>query len=271
VNKDQFYYLIKNYTSLNKEETQELVSLQNDYPYSQVVHSVVARASQENDFPGKDNFLHLSAIYCTDRGVLKSLMTAPVKKREAKTVMFIPPVEKPAVVETAVSITHTEIPSGDALYEEVKHDLERLNELRHKFEETVEEIERTSSKPEEIKQIAQEEIANEGIIEQIKTTKQQIVPEGSKQIEQIQIIDKFIKTQPTISRNKAVVANVPDPSSDLAEDSVLFGENIVSETLVEILLKQGKKDKAIEVLKKLIWKFPQKKAYFAAQIEELKK
>jgi hypothetical protein len=40
---------------------------------------------------------------------------------------------------------------------------------------------------------------------------------------------------------------------------------------VEILLRQGKKDKAIEVLKKLIWKFPQKKAIFAAQIDELKK
>jgi len=45
----------------------------------------------------------------------------------------------------------------------------------------------------------------------------------------------------------------------------------VSETLVDILIQQGKKDKAIEVLKKLIWKFPQKKTYFAAQIEELKK
>ena len=50
-----------------------------------------------------------------------------------------------------------------------------------------------------------------------------------------------------------------------------FGDNIVSETLVEILIRQGKKDKAIEVLKKLIWKYPQKKAYFASQIEELKK
>jgi hypothetical protein len=36
------------------------------------------------------------------------------------------------------------------------------------------------------------------------------------------------------------------------------------------LLSQGKKDKAVEVLRKLIWKFPQKKSYFAAQIEELK-
>jgi len=61
------------------------------------------------------------------------------------------------------------------------------------------------------------------------------------------------------------------PKTDLSVPSVTYGENIVSETLVEILLKQGKKDKAVEVLKKLIWKFPQKKAYFAARIEELKK
>lgn len=50
-----------------------------------------------------------------------------------------------------------------------------------------------------------------------------------------------------------------------------FGDNIVSETLAEILIKQGKKERAIEVLKKLIWKYPQKKAYFASQIESLKK
>ena len=66
-------------------------------------------------------------------------------------------------------------------------------------------------------------------------------------------------------------AAIPPESGDLSEPSGHFGENIVSETLVEILLKQGKKEKAIEVLKKLIWKFPQKKTYFASQIEELRK
>ena len=63
----------------------------------------------------------------------------------------------------------------------------------------------------------------------------------------------------------------PTAKEDLIEENLTYGENIVSETLVHILLKQGKKEKAIEVLKKLIWKFPQKKAYFAAQIEDLKK
>ena len=61
------------------------------------------------------------------------------------------------------------------------------------------------------------------------------------------------------------------PKDDLAEKNLTYNENIISETLAQILIKQGKKEKAIEVLKKLIWKFPQKKAYFAAQIEDLKK
>jgi hypothetical protein len=108
------------------------------------------------------------------------------------------------------------------------------------------------------------------IIDEIVDTKSKIEPANEKQKEQLDIIDHFIKTQPSISnaKDKAVNTQEGDLSSIKTGE---FGDNIVSETLVELLLKQGKKDKAIEVLKKLIWKFPQKKAYFAAQIEELKK
>jgi hypothetical protein len=106
------------------------------------------------------------------------------------------------------------------------------------------------------------------IIEEL-TSKEEIAPGSDRLKEQIEIIDQFIKTQPSI-------VNVRDrnsmPPTDLNSiKSGEFGENIISETLVEILIKQGKKDRAIEVLKKLIWKYPQKKAYFASQIEDLKK
>jgi hypothetical protein len=108
------------------------------------------------------------------------------------------------------------------------------------------------------------------LIEEIASTKKEINPETEKQKEQIQTIDQFIKAQPIIvnSKEKPLVESPADLSTIKSGE---FGDNIVSETLVDILIKQGKKDKAVEVLKKLIWKFPQKKAYFAAQIEELKK
>ena len=109
----------------------------------------------------------------------------------------------------------------------------------------------------------------EEIIEDIQNSKEEIEPESEKQKEQIELINQFIKTSPSISNPKDRAAQ---SSGDLNPiKSGEFGDNIISETLVEILIKQGKKDKAIEVLKKLIWKFPQKKAYFASQIEELKK
>jgi hypothetical protein len=108
------------------------------------------------------------------------------------------------------------------------------------------------------------------LIEELKITKEEIEPESERQKEQIQIIDHFIKTQPSI--NATVRERNPMPPADLnSTKSGEFGESIVSETLVEILIKQGKKDRAIEVLKKLIWKYPQKKAYFATRIEDLKK
>jgi tetratricopeptide (TPR) repeat protein len=112
---------------------------------------------------------------------------------------------------------------------------------------------------------------SEALIASIKTTKQPIAPENKKQQEQIKIIDNFIKVQPRLSAKKRSATEEFNEEPDLAARSVEFGDSIISETLAEILIQQGKIDKAIEVLKRLIWKFPQKKTYFAAQIEELKK
>ena len=124
--------------------------------------------------------------------------------------------------------------------------------------------------PEESKpKVKKKNPGSESFIEEIATTKEALEPENEKQKEQLQIIEEFIKTQPSITNPKDKVT--PAPAGDLSSIKTgEFNDNVVSETLVEILIKQGKMDKAIEVLKKLIWKFPQKKAYFAAQIEKLK-
>ena len=89
---------------------------------------------------------------------------------------------------------------------------------------------------------------------------------------QIEIIDKFILNQPSIGNiNDEIQLKRDEGTKDLSIKSTLFGDNLVSENLAIILLKQGKKEKAIDIYRKLIWKLPQKKAYFAARIEEIKK
>jgi len=50
-----------------------------------------------------------------------------------------------------------------------------------------------------------------------------------------------------------------------------FPEAAITENLANILLKQGKSTQAIAIYEKLVLKYPQKKSYFATQIQNLKK
>ena len=58
---------------------------------------------------------------------------------------------------------------------------------------------------------------------------------------------------------------------DLSKASTKLSEEMVSENLAKIYLKQGKTKDAEKIYKKLIRKFPQKKPYFADQIQKIKK
>lgn len=84
-----------------------------------------------------------------------------------------------------------------------------------------------------------------------------------------QIIDKFIKEDPAISPLKP--NEIKENLKDLTEPVVQKRKQPVSETFAVILEKQGKFGKSIEIYEELILKYPEKKAYFAGRIEELKK
>ena len=95
-------------------------------------------------------------------------------------------------------------------------------------------------------------------------------PDGWQK-EQTAMIDRFLAEEPTLRQKGNQDPKSPNqPQEDLSIKSQTFGDNIISENLARILTKQGKIDKAIEIYRKLIWKFPQKKGYFADLIEKLK-
>jgi hypothetical protein len=78
----------------------------------------------------------------------------------------------------------------------------------------------------------------------------------------------------TMKRLPAAANRVPDPASeqkveDLAVHSV-EATDVVTEAMAEVWLKQGNREKALEVYQKLSLSDPSKSAYFAAKIESLK-
>jgi tetratricopeptide (TPR) repeat protein len=263
VEKKQLVDLLQHYSGSSSEEAEEVLSLVHTYPYSQVLQALSARVGKDHNLENQQLLLQSAAVYSTDRSVLKEIMSKAYSTIKTK--------EKAGTPVTVVqdSQVHEAIDSIDYA-DEVIHDLERLNELKHNFETLaagMPALEKPKRKPpgRPKKNI---EPSADPLIENIKTTKKKIDPESLKAKEQIAIIDQFIKAQPSIKPK-----SIETPSQgDLSEiKSGEFADNIISETLATILIQQGKKEKAIEVYKKLIWKFPQKKTYFAARIDELKK
>jgi len=84
--------------------------------------------------------------------------------------------------------------------------------------------------------------------------------------EQIALIDRFIEKQPSVTRSRVEFYN----PVNMAKESEKEADELVTETLAKIYLKQGLVQKALGTYEKLILKFPHKKAYFAALIDEIK-
>ena len=81
------------------------------------------------------------------------------------------------------------------------------------------------------------------------------------------IIERFIHTEPQIKPLSADKLDNENKAKKSSEDQ----DELVTETLARIYTDQMLYHKAIATYKKLVLKFPEKKLYFAAQIEQLEK
>lgn len=79
------------------------------------------------------------------------------------------------------------------------------------------------------------------------------------------LIDRFLKEDPRISPPRRDFFN----PADMAQNSGIDREDIVTETLAKIYISQGLTGKAIKIYHKLCLVNPEKSSYFAAQIENL--
>jgi hypothetical protein len=80
------------------------------------------------------------------------------------------------------------------------------------------------------------------------------------------LIEQFLQRNPQL-RTKA---QKEAPVVNLAKQSAVDKEEIITETLAKIYLNQGNVAKALSIYEKLSLRFPEKSSYFAAQIKILK-
>ncbi|EJF08683.1 hypothetical protein [Pontibacter sp. BAB1700] len=85
---------------------------------------------------------------------------------------------------------------------------------------------------------------------------------------QLDIIDQFLKLNPKL-KTMANLKLKPEPQEDLSLKSSKIKKGMASESLANIFIQQGKPKKAVKIYEQLILKYPEKKSYFAEQIEKL--
>jgi len=290
----EFSLLTRMFPKVDSERLANIEQELKTAPYCQTFHLLIARSKKDSGDPAATEFIQRAALYAADRPHLKHLLeispaadksTSETDKIKATETVALSAVKENVNTET----TQVQKPkikfeeeSGIGIADVLMSDLEILKEKTTAFVElTSGKILRSSGAPQQTIDTAPPEKTvsttqvkppkgadeNDLLLLEIKSSRKKIKPENTHKAEQIEIIDQFIKA-------RQVTIRPPEkgmPKQDLTESADSYSENVISETLVDILVRQGKKDKAIDVLKKLIWKFPQKKHLFAARIQDLSK
>lgn len=82
-----------------------------------------------------------------------------------------------------------------------------------------------------------------------------------------ELIDEFLKKDIKLSKPKKEVFF---KAIDIAKESLINNDELVTPTLAKVYLEQGHYEKAISAYNKLILKYPKKSSLFASQIELIK-
>ena len=184
---------------------------------------------------GRDNYkqyLNKLALKTMDRGILKNLMEAPIKAHSPFEI-------KKPIIEKESNKIQVDL-DNKVLVDNSNN--EEIDKLKLSFIDWIEFTEDNNTKYEL------------EIVEDKKSPLQ----------DKLSIIDKFIENDPKIS---------PIDKSVNSFDEIEFddySDELMTETLAKVLVKQKKYKKAIRAYKILCLKYPEKNVLFASQIEKIK-
>ncbi|MBR6252160.1 MAG: hypothetical protein IKR17_13360 [Bacteroidales bacterium] len=289
MNKSQIYNAIDNCATLDEAAITQLTEVVADFPTFEIGWMLLLKALHANGSLRYTNELHRGAIHITNRAALYDLIH---KKRieetaESRGESLERKDENVEVIETkAEQILPEEKPAEEvaAVQDDYFASLGvDVDEEAAVFDFGTIEQQSTYSLDEEENKL-QTELSNMksgsftdwlDYVNVQSDEKKTTTPQNARQ-RNMDLIDSFISsTQPhriiVAPVEKAAEPEAAQESSDAADDFSAEQPSILTETLARIYIKQHKYDKAINIFSKLKLKNPDKSAYFAAQISELRK
>lgn len=288
MNQKQLINFIAEPAKINNEDISLIEQVLTKFPYFQSAHMLLTLASKKHNSALFQQTVKKTAIAIPNRARLYDLVHSFDNKNSENSTSESDPKQD----------VKTDILENKPGYSEI----EQLQKIEIKTQEKISEEELNNQVEKEIeKQIVtafvEKEILKTSELHKKELAKKQEITSGSftdwlshinknvvekteqssensekpakdKKAEQKLIIDKIIEKNPgNIRFNTTTKFYTPEQ----AKESLIENEDLVTETLAKIYALQGNISKAIRAYEILSLKFPQKNAYFASLIENLKK
>lgn len=227
--------------SQTQVELSNLLSLERlamKYPYCGLLHAYCAKFADILGNQNRDKHLLRAAAYANERSCLKDFMSRPL-------------VASPVSVHNAPG---AEFFFGQKPDQPAEKDNSPTRGNESAPQKGTLSTENTESKA-----------GIENILDEINSYSE---PDLSENPTREEVIERFLKIEnPKVGRSEGTEAN---PTIDrVIKQSASDNFRIVTETMAKLYLKQGNKDMALQIYRRLLADNPKKSSYFASRIREL--
>ena len=293
---DRFLKYLNNPDLLATISYEELKTIALTYPYAHNLRYLLAiKSGLDEKHPDFERNLASASAYSLDRTRLYVLLApralAPVKAEHEEVVLELRPIEtvqreldakKPLVkteeiAESLKAETVAEIAQGTQHKHsagsppaEPEFESVRLASIAPEHKEI---LKKAPLPLEESTPTKSAQASFSTWISQFQPPSLEVVPSEIQQM--MEPVREKLPEEPEVFEAPESVAGIDEKDTGtpqaLAERSVTESKTIVSETLAKIYVQQGYREKAIDMYERLRLAFPDKSAYFAAEIEKLKK
>jgi hypothetical protein len=276
---ENFLNLLKDNKNFNEKTLIELKDIINKYPYFQTAIIAyllnILKISKESTF---EKYLHELTLYIPDHKhffkLCENILTEKSSQKSSKTDIN----KKYDTIRNEDNTTLTTNTKNHDLKNKTKplndennepasqnynlleldllsNEITETKELKNKSDDTLDNLIYPVSSVPYIELIDENETPSNG--EKIQTNKEE------------DLIEKFIREQPKIIPKQENETEIKEIK--IRDENIEDSEHFITETLAKIYIKQGLYAKAIFIYEKLCLKYPEKNAYFVAQIENIKK
>lgn len=259
MNEKSFSDLIENYDTNDETLVSKMAVFIEKYPYFQLPRFIYTKSLIDQNKDPSNTALNQLSLYTSDRAVLKNGIESP----------FTFTTKSNDLIEESNTTVEDKVDKEVEISETIERDI-----ILHKepSEATIPSTDKTTAGEKPASDVADLKMSfTEWVVyttdneytEQTVDIKEE---ENEKQplSDKLPIIDRFIAADPKIAPVEKGATN------NIVNQGDFYSEELMTETLAKLLVKQKKYKKAIKAYKILSLKYPEKNVFFAGRIQDIK-